>query len=444
MPCFRIFCCFLALVCPLLRAQEDAPFIDAKAIKESFSTITAKDMDDLRQRRILVIGMSMSRNLMTGLELLGKSDPQYKLTVVPKSFRKADDDTKVATVSELFSDTRFVHMIGSRRPTIRRIEQIEEILRSEPPSKDNHIDIVMIIYIAEVDGKFFPTYQKRMEDLRREFPMTRFLHCTTSVIGDTPKARNSKGMQDYSDQMRKVYRGKEPIYDLGAILSDDFSNGPVMKPEYFKDSTGVHPDKPEGMLMMGKGFVLAARDTMRWSGGTLPPPATTATPPAATTAPAAPADESLPASHPEYIAVRAILDANNLGSVQVGGQTVVRDGHVVELLIQEMGVTKIPDAIGVLTHLEKLHCYGDRKLGLPFLRTISPEIGKCRGLKDLLLNDNDLETLPEEIAGLDKVDRLALAGNRLRDLSPAVSVWAKRLDPEGLAGQTTSPSAPGR
>ncbi len=133
--------------------------------------------------------------------------------------------------------------------------------------------------------------------------------------------------------------------------------------------------------------------------------------------------------------MQAILDANKLTNVHVEGVTVVRDGHVVELLIQESGVTEIPDAIGALIHLERLHCYGDRKLGRPFLRTLSPAIGKCRALKELLLNDNDLETLPAEMAELDKVERLALAGNQLANLPAAVAIWAKRLDSDGLAKQ---------
>lgn len=430
-----VILCLLALASLPLRAGEAAPFIDAKAITERFATVTAQDMEDLRQRRIFVIGMSMSRNLMTGLALLGKSDPQFKLTAGMKSY---DNSMEKLPAGDLFADTHFVHMIGVRRPAIRRIEQVEQLMRNPPWSQGNKVDIVMAIYVAEVDAKFFPAYRKLMEGLRRDFPKSRILHCTTSVIGETPTARNSKGMQEFSDLMRQEYRGKEPVYDLGAILSDDFRNGPVMLPEYFKDSTGVHPDKPAGMLMMGKGFVLAARDTLRWDGGTPQPPATAA----AKAEPAAPAAETLPPGHAEYQAVRAILDHNQLASVQVDGVTVVRGGHVVELLIQESGVTAIPDAIGALTHLERLHCYGDRELKRPFLQTISPAIGKCRALKDLLLNDNDLATLPAELAGLDQVERLALAGNRLRDLPPAVAAWAKRLDPSGLAKQTAPAAKP--
>ncbi len=248
---------FLLLLSVPLVAVGEAPFIDAKAIKERFSTITPQDMDELRQRRILVISMSMGRNLVSGLQLLGKSEPKYNITGNMIRFDSPGSEMQ-AIPGDVSADPRLVHMIGVRRPAIRRVEQIEQLLRTDPWLLGNKVDIVMIIYVAEVDGKFFPTYQQRMEALRRDFPKTRFLHCTTSVIADVPGARNSKGMQDFSDQMRAAYRGKELVYDLGAILSDDFRNGPIMLAEYTKDSTGVHPDKAEGMLMMGRGFVLAA------------------------------------------------------------------------------------------------------------------------------------------------------------------------------------------
>lgn len=428
MPHAALLACLLLAAMPCLAAGEAAPFIDAKAVAERFAGVTPQDVAELRQRRILVISMSMGRNLMTGLALLGKSDPQRNLSAGMKRIDNPGGDLQ-GMPADVFADTHLVHMIGVRRPAVRRIEQIEQLLRSPPWSLGNAVDVVMIVYVAEVDGKFFPTYRKRIAELRREFPRTRFLHCTTSVIADVPAARNSAGMQAFSEQMRQEYRGKEPVYDLGAILSDDFRNGPVMLPEYSKDSTGVHPDRPAGMLAMGKGFVLALRDALRWDGGA-PPAAEAAAP-----GPAEPAAETLPPGHPEYAAVRAILDRNGLGEVRVEGQIAVRDGHVVELLIQELGVTAIPDEIGALAHLERLHCYGDRELGRPFLRSISPAIARCRELRELLLNDNDLETLPPEIAGLGKVERLALAGNRLRDLPAAAAAWARRLDPRGLADQ---------
>ena len=241
-------------------------------------------------------------------------------------------------------------------------------------------------------------------------------------------------MHAFSERLRQAYRGKAPVYDLGAILSQDFRDGQVMVPEYTRDPTGVHPNQVAGELAIAKGLALALRDGLRWRRQTAAGGLVATTPSAKPVAPAAKA-ETLPAEHPEYQAVRAILDHNGLKAMRVEGQVEVRGGHVVGLFIQEAGVVEIPEAIGKLTVLERLHCYADRTLEHPFLKKISPAIGQCVALRELLINGNDLETFPAELASLKQVETLALADNRLRDLPPAVAEWAQKRDPEGLKRQ---------
>jgi leucine-rich repeat protein SHOC2 len=113
----------------------------------------------------------------------------------------------------------------------------------------------------------------------------------------------------------------------------------------------------------------------------------------------------------------------------------VRNGHVVELFLQEGGIATIPDDIGTLTRLERLHVYGDRNLPHALLSSISPAIGRCTRLEDLLLNSNELTTLPVEMAKLTRLKTLSLADNRLAGLPPAVEAWAKRFDAKGFAQQ---------
>ncbi|MEI6337640.1 MAG: hypothetical protein WCQ57_03545 [Verrucomicrobiota bacterium] len=71
----------------------------------------------------------------------------------------------------------------------------------------------------------------------------------------------------------------------------------------------------------------------------------------------------------------------------------------------------------------------------PLPQKISPEIAKCVKLDGLLLNNNELTTLPAEIAHLEQLKHLSLADNRLHDLPPEVVEWAKRFDSKGLAAQ---------
>jgi hypothetical protein len=273
-----------------------------------------------------------------------------------------------------------------------------------------------------------------MDALRADFPNLRVIYVTAGFMG--PKeAKMNETAQVFSEKVRERYRGKVPVYDLGAILSDDFRVGHVYCPEYSKDPADVHPNTEAGQEMMAKGFLLVLRDAlaMKTSGEVLPAVAGAA----AVKATAVARDQkwALPGFHPEYKAVRAILDANGLKAKKVESVTVTRKGHFVELDLQEGGVTVIPDAIGELPELERLQVYGDRNQKQPLLRTISPAIGKCVKLQTLLLNSNDLETLPEEITKLVQLKSLSLADNHLHDLPAAVAEWAKRFDPKGLEDQ---------
>ncbi len=134
--------------------------------------------------------------------------------------------------------------------------------------------------------------------------------------------------------------------------------------------------------------------------------------------------------------MRAILDANGLTKKEVDGVSVVKNGRIVELFLQEGSIAELPDAIGGLTALRKLHVYGDRTLNLPLLKKASPAIGKCTEIEELLLNQNDLTTLPAEIASLQKLRNLSVAENHLAGLPPEVTAWAPKFDPKGLADQT--------
>ena len=102
----------------------------------------------------------------------------------------------------------------------------------------------------------------------------------------------------------------------------------------------------------------------------------------------------------------------------------------------ELADALLPDAIGELTALLKLHVYGDRTLKLPMLNKVSPASVKCTEIEELLLNQNDLTTLPVEIAKLQKLRNLSVAENHLAGLPPEVTAWAQKFDPKGLADQS--------
>jgi hypothetical protein len=417
----------LLLVLTAALAGGEAPFIDSQAIKERFASVTAQDMDLLRSKKILFASRSFGLNLMGGLGSLAKKDKAFDLTGSYQRYDvfKAGGDLKIIP-ADAFAKVNFVHFLATYYPHTKRLEEMDGLLRQEPWQFGKTADIVIVFYHTATPA-LTDTYLARMDAWRAEFPKIRFIYVTAGLMGPA-KAKENEAAHAFSEQVRARCRGKVPVYDLGAILSDDFRVGHVYCPEYSKDPADVHPNQDAGQTMMAKGFLLALRDGLAWkddgvrlAGGKAPA--------------ASPAVETLPADHPEAKAVRAILDANGLTAKQVEGVSVVRGGHVAELFLQEGGVVEIPDAIGALTHLERLHCYADRNLPHPFLKRIAPAIGKCVRLEDLLLTDNDLETLPAEIAKLTRLKSLSLAGNRLRDLPPAVKAWAERFDGKGLAAQ---------
>jgi len=133
----------------------------------------------------------------------------------------------------------------------------------------------------------------------------------------------------------------------------------------------------------------------------------------------------------DSFAVRALLDANGLAEKRVDGVAVFDSSkRVVELYIQEGGITAITWHIGVLTKLRVLHCYGDRKQKFPLLKSIAPEISNCKSLRQLLVNQNELTELPEKIISLDSLTNLSIGDNKLCNLNDNVKKWADKFDPD--------------
>lgn len=413
--------------------SAEAPFIDAKSVKDRWTTVTTKDIDTLRTKNVLFGSKSLGLNMVTGLVLVGK-DPGYNMI---EGFQRFDVEKKGGLPiipPDVYQSTHFVHFLCTRNPFILRVEELDTLMRQPPWNFNTQVDIAMVVY-AEVAPDVFPDYKRIMDALIRDFPKTRFIIATTSIFLPGAVAdRSGQKMKEFNDLLRTEYRGKQPMLDISAILSDDFRDGLVMCPEYSKDATGVHPNQPAGMIPLGRGFILAMRDALAWQGAA-PSKAAPAKPVAGAVAPPSAKSPSLPKTHPESLAVRAILDRNGLTSMQVEGQIEVRDGHIVGLFIQEAGVTVIPDEIGKLPKLQRLDCYGDRTLKFPFLKTISPAIGKCTELEELLLNNNDLTTLPVEITNLTRLKSLSLANNHLQSLPKEVGAWAQKYDPKGIALQ---------
>lgn len=417
----------------LLHAEGDAPFIDSKATKERFRSITAADMELLRTKKILFTSRSFGLNLCGGLSSLAHKDAKYRLLGNYQRWDLFDVGGDVSIIpADAFQKLTFVHCLCSVWPMTKRVDEIDQLLRQEPHHFAKVVDVVVVFYdYAAEEAGLFEAYATKMDALRADFPNLRVIYVTAGFQGPKLVAIN-ESCHAFSEKLRQRYRGKVPIYDLGAIFSDDFRVGHTFCPEYSDDPAGVHPNLELGQEMIAKGFLLTLRDAlaMKTSGAVVPPiPGAAAV---KATAMASAQKYTLVPWHPEYKAVRAILDANGLTAKKVEAVTLTRKGHFVELYLQEGGVTVVPDAIGELPELELLHVYGDRNQKYPLLQQISPSIGKCVKLHTLLLNNNELQALPVEITKLEQLTSLSLADNRLHDLPATVAAWAKKFDPKGL------------
>jgi len=290
--------------------------------------------------------------------------------------------------------------------------------------------VIIFYHTATTDA--FKTYADAMDQWRKDFPKTRFIYVTAGFMG--PKyAKDNEKAHEFSELVRARYKGKAPLYDMGAILSDDFRAGHFYCPEYSADPAEVHPNLEAGETMLAKGFLLVLKEAFEQK----TPNAVSGKAASKTEEikPSKTVAEILPPDSSDYKAVRSILDANQLPKKKVESVAVVSNGRVTELFLQEGGISELPDAIGTLTALKKLHLYGDRTLTYPLLKKISPAIGKCTELEELLLNQNDLSALPEEIANLKKLKNLSIGDNHLKGLSAPVLEWAKKYDPKGMEDQ---------
>ena len=405
-----------------------APYVDSKITKERFNEITAEDMEMLRGKKILFASRSFGLNLCGGLRSLAVQDKKYEFLSSYERYDvfKAGGDLSVIP-ADACQNKNFVHFLATYWPHTKRVEEVEDLLRKKPHEFAKTVDFVIIFFHTALPQNF-DAYAAKMEAMQKDFPNIRFIYVTAGFMADS-KAKENEAAHQWSEKVRARYKGKAPLYDLGKILSDDFRAGHAYCPEYSKDPAGVHPNLDAGQTMMAKGFLLVLRDTLKWK--PLPPAATTTKPAAA---PAAKVEKLHPGS-PDYKAVRAILDANGLKAKTVDSVTVVERGRAVKLYLQEGGIKELPEALGLLTELRVLHVYGDRSLPHPLLESISPAIGTCTKLEELLLNHNELRSLPEEIAKLTKLTSLSLADNRLANLPEAVAAWAKQFDAKGLEDQ---------
>ena len=117
----------------------------------------------------------------------------------------------------------------------------------------------------------------------------------------------------------------------------------------------------------------------------------------------------------DTVVVRTILDTNGLTYIPVSH--VVRfgkEGRVVECNLTHQNVSILPGIVGKL-RLRAL------RLNENFLDSLPDEIGRMQSLVHLILQKNQLIKLPETIGDLTHLEHLDLSGNRLPELPLSIT-----------------------
>lgn len=120
----------------------------------------------------------------------------------------------------------------------------------------------------------------------------------------------------------------------------------------------------------------------------------------------------------DTLAVRALLDANNMVEEKIAKVSLSRNGRIVSLNLASRNIGIVPPEIGNMDSLEELDCTNNH------LKSLPGGFGKLAGLKKLLLGRNELTDLPDSMVYLARLSYLTLEKNRLCTLSQSLQNFA--------------------
>lgn len=242
--------------------SDQSPFVDSKTVKGRFADITDSEMELLRGKKILFASRSFGLNMCNGLKALARQDAKYDFLSSYQRYDvfKAGGDVSVIP-ADAFDRANFVHFLATYWPHTKRVDEMDRLMRKAPHHFGKKVDVV-IIYFHTALPRAFDHYAAKMDALRADFPQVHFIYVTAGFMAAS-RAKDNENAHAFSEKVRARYKGRVPVYDLGAILSDDFRSGHAFCPEYSKDPVGVHPNLDAGQTMMAKAFLLILRDTFR-------------------------------------------------------------------------------------------------------------------------------------------------------------------------------------
>jgi hypothetical protein len=195
----------------------------------SIKDVPIEKWEKLTKKKIYFGHQSVGKNIMAGVKDLTKESPKIKLNIV-KTSEHADLKASI-----------FAHSaIGNNEDPLSKIESFAGFMKKGIGGKADIASLKFCfadIYSSTDIGTLFNTYKNKMALLKVDYPKTTFVHFTVpllrkaklslktwieKILGKKEEyfdnAHNVK-RNKFNDLLRKVYDGKEPLFDIAKIES---------------------------------------------------------------------------------------------------------------------------------------------------------------------------------------------------------------------------------
>jgi hypothetical protein len=176
----------------------------------------------LDEKKIYFGHQSVGQNIIEGLEHIKRDNPQIKLKIVT-----------ISNASEL-SGPMFAHSsLGENADPHSKMKDFSDYLEK---GIGNRADIAFFKFCyADIKAnsdveKLFTEYKTTMEDLKKKYPRTRFIHVTVPLMVSQTTLKtfikrvvgrkdNNIQRNRFNEMLRQEYDGKEPLFDIAKAES---------------------------------------------------------------------------------------------------------------------------------------------------------------------------------------------------------------------------------
>jgi hypothetical protein len=228
------------MIAALLSAScEDSKMPSVR--KPAADLFSADALSRLERRTVYFGHQSVGANLLDGIRDVLKDAPGRTWAIV-----ESEEPAKVGGPALVHS------WIGRNGVPISKLEAFSDVLRRSPPGRID-VALVKFCFVDFSDQTDVPDLFRRYADtlagLKQGFPGTTFVHVTVPLTGspDGPKwmlrnavkrlvGRHVRGPRDngpineFNDLLRKMYLGREPVFDLAALESTHADGSRVVSP----------------------------------------------------------------------------------------------------------------------------------------------------------------------------------------------------------------------